>query len=186
MRWSDFYEKTPKVYLCDLWRVGSQGSSQRRRGETIRHVQCIPTTIYFHNMGHMKHWEYRLCSKIEKKNKVKSSKLPNLGLNRKKQEKVPLPPHHLAEILLRFSKLQKHVVPMPMSTADYIITFVSTRVPWEESILSELETCFVYVRNQTTVQAPFSVFKLFHIYNGWIRGWVSLKLSYVFIHKTFE
>lgn len=184
MRW--FYEKTPKVHLCDLRMVGSRGSSQRRRGETIQHVPCIPTTIYFHNIGHMNHWEYRLCSKIGKKNKVKSSKLPNLGLNRKKQEKVPLPPHTWLKSFWASSKLQKHVVPMPFSTPDYIISLVSARVPWEESVLSELETCFVYVRKQTTVPVPFSEFERFHIYNGWIRGWVSLKSSYVFIHKTFE
>lgn len=59
---------------------------------------------------------------------IKRSKLSNLGLQRKKQEKALIPPHHLAEILLSISVLQKHLILVPMSTPDSIITVISMGV----------------------------------------------------------
>lgn len=174
-------------FTCVTWEWWDHGAVPREGGARPSSMSHVYPLQYISTI--LATWTIESIDfvlKLEKKNKVKSSKLPNLGLNRKKQEKVPLPPHTWLKSFWASSKLQKHVVPMPFSTPDYIISLVSARVPWEESVLSELETCFVYVRKQTTVPVPFSEFERFHIYNGWIRGWVSLKSSYVFIHKTFE
>ena len=113
-----FIKELPRIIHFD--RIMGQLSERGR--------QRRPSSVYLqqhilHGIDHMKHLEYKLCPKSE--NIYKRSELSNLRLKRKKQEKTPILPHYLAEILWSISLLQKHLLPMPMSTLDSIITVIS-------------------------------------------------------------